>query len=75
MKGRTPDEDLLQLGRTTRGRADPKGQWELNGFVPKLLPPATVPVADRTTGSTVADALQDKGTHRTKRIKSMTGRD
>ena len=75
MKGRTPDEDLLQLGRTTRGRANPKGQRELNGFVPKLLPPATAPVADRTTGSTVTDTLHDKGTHRTKRIKSTTGRD
>ena len=39
----------------------------------KLLPPT--PVTDRTAGSTVVGALQDKGTHLTRRIELTTGRD
>jgi len=77
IKGRTPNEDLLLLGGTTRrgNDADDGGEGELDGFITKIVPPAPSPVADRTTGSSVEDAMEDESIHPTKRIESTTGRD
>lgn len=81
VKGRTPNEDLLLLGGTTRRSNDDDGgdgngeEGELDGFITKIVPPAPSPVADRTTGSTVEDAMEDESIHPTKRIDSTTGRD
>ena len=77
IKGRTPNDDLLLLGGTTR-RGDAEGDVrELDGFVTKLSPPAPSPVSDVTTGGTVEDAVRDEGEggHTTRRIESTTGRD
>jgi len=69
VKGRTPDNDFLLMGGTTRKNG------ELDAFVTKLVPPAPTPVVGQTSGSTVADALQDERTHPTNRIDSTTDRD
>ena len=69
VKGRTPDSDFLLMGGTTRKNR------ELDAFVTKLVPPAPVPVVGQTSGSTVAEALQDERTHPTSRIESTTDRD
>jgi len=86
VKGRTPDEDLLLMGGTTRKVSG--DDVEYDGFITKLIPPAPAPVMDMTTGATVEEAesssssggnnnsiLQNEGTHPTKRIDSTTGRD
>jgi len=75
VKGRTPNEDLLLLGGTTRQEENLDGRAELDGFITKLIPPAPTPVADLTTGATMEDAVEDEATHPTKRIDSTTGRD
>ncbi|KAL9184569.1 hypothetical protein ACHAXT_012539 [Thalassiosira profunda] len=69
VQGRTPDEDLLLLGGTTRK------DGERDAFITKLLVPAPSPVADVTTGHTVEEALEDESVHPTKRIDSTTDRD
>ena len=66
VEGWAPNQDMLLLDGSMCGRDDAKGQWELDGFVTKLLPPATAPVANRTTRSMVA---------RTRRIKLTTSWD
>lgn len=74
VRGRTPNDDLLLLGGTTR-KVNDDGSEEYDGFITKLIPPAPSPVADQTTGSSVEDAIQDERVHPTKRIDSTTGRD
>ena len=74
VKGRTPDEDILLLGGTTRKTND-NGEEELDGFITKLTPPSPSPVEDMTTGTTVENAIDDESVHPTKRIDSTTGRD
>jgi hypothetical protein len=78
VKGRTPDEDLILLGGTTRKVSSSGGNGvveEYDGFVTKLVPPSPSPVMDGTSGATVEDAIHGEGTHPTKRIDSTTGRD
>mmetsp|Transcript_12218 Transcript_12218/g.20118 ORF Transcript_12218/g.20118 Transcript_12218/m.20118 type:complete len:964 (+) Transcript_12218:294-3185(+) len=80
VKGRTPDEDLLLMGGTTRKKLeDGSGAEEYDGFITKIIPPTPAPVVDMTTGSTVEEAesgnIHNEGTHPTKRIDSTTGRD
>ncbi len=83
VKGRTPDEDLLLMGGTTRNKlADGSGAEEYDGFITKIIPPSPAPVVDMTTGATVeeaasgnSDSIHNEGTHPTKRIDSTTGRD
>ncbi|KAL3759935.1 hypothetical protein ACHAWU_000558 [Discostella pseudostelligera] len=75
VKGRTPDNDLLLLGGTTRKDGSNGKSEEWDGFITKIIPPAPSPVADLTSGSSVADALQDETAHPTKRIDSTTDRD
>ena len=72
VKGRTPNEDLLLLGGTTR-KDGPNGGEELDGFITRLNPPAPSPVEDQTFGTSVE--IQDESDHQTKRIDSTTGRD
>jgi len=84
VKGRTPDEDLLLMGGTTRkvSKDGSSGDVEYDGFITKLIPPAPAPVMDMTTGATMEEAesgnnnsIQNEGHHPTKRIDSTTGRD
>mmetsp|Transcript_11383 Transcript_11383/g.16326 ORF Transcript_11383/g.16326 Transcript_11383/m.16326 type:complete len:956 (+) Transcript_11383:286-3153(+) len=83
VKGRTPDEDLLLMGGTTRNKlADGSGAEEYDGFITKIIPPSPATVLDVTTGATVeeaasgnSDSIHNEGTHPTKRIDSTTGRD
>lgn len=75
VQGRTPDDDVLLLGGTTRkDGSDGKGE-EWDGFITKIIPPAPSPVADLTSGSSISDAMQDESIHPTKRIDSTTNRD
>jgi len=83
VKGRTPDEDLLLMGGTTRKLlANGSAGVEYDGFITKVIPPSPAPVMDMTTGTTVEEAasgnnnsIHNEGTHPTKRIDSTTGRD
>lgn len=68
IKGRTPDEDVLLLGGTTRKDGEDGKLDELDGFITKLIPPAT-------TGSDLESAIQNENIHPTKRLDSTTGRD
>ena len=71
IKGKTPNEDLLLLGGTTR-KAGNDGYAELDGFVTKLIPPAPSPTPDYN-GNT--STIETEGKNPTKRIDSTTGRD
>ena len=73
IKGKTPDEDLLLLGGTTR-KDGKNGYTELDGFVTKLIPPAPSPVPDYST-VTDSSTIETEGKNPTKRIDSTTGRD
>jgi len=76
VQGRTPNDDILLLGGTTRKEDDADGRrGELDGFITKLIPPAPAPVADMTTGDSLENAMEDESAHPTKRIDSTTGRD
>jgi len=75
IKGRTPDEDVLLLGGTTRKDGEDGKLDELDGFITKLIPPAPTPVDDLTTGSDLESAIQNENIHPTKRLDSTTGRD
>jgi len=75
VRGRTPNDDILLLGGTTKKRAESGFGWELDGFITKLIPPAPTPVADMTTGDSPETAIEDESKHPTKRIDSTTGRD
>lgn len=72
IKGKTPNEDLLLLGGTTR-KAGNDGYTELDGFVTKLIPPAPSPTPDYNDGD--KPAIETEGKNPTKRIDSTTGRD
>ncbi|KAL7537537.1 hypothetical protein ACHAXR_007896 [Thalassiosira sp. AJA248-18] len=75
VKGRTPNDDLLLLGGTTR-KTNENGESELDGFITRLIPPVPSPIDDMTTGNSVQVAkMEDERVHPTKRIDSTTGRD
>lgn len=76
VKGRTPNDDILLLGGTTRKDGSDGQTEELDGFITKLIPPAPTPIADMTTGDSPENAIiEDESIHPTKRIDSTTGRD
>jgi len=85
VKGRTPDEDMLLMGGTTRNKLADDGsgsEVEYDGFITKIIPPSPAPMVDMTNGATLEEAasgnsnsIQNEGTHPTKRIDSTTGRD
>ena len=81
VKGRTPNEDVLLMGGTTRKMTTEDGSGgveEYDGFITKIIPPSPSPVLDKTTGQTLEEAkagIQNEGMHPTKRIDSTSGRD
>lgn len=75
VEGRTPDDDVLLLGGTTRKDGSDGKSEEWDGFITKIIPPAPSPVADLTSGSSITDAMHDENIHPTKRIDSTTNRD
>ena len=75
VEGRTPDDDVLLLGGTTRKDGSDGKSEEWDGFITKIIPPAPSPVADLTSGSSITGAMQDENIHSTKRIDSTSNRD